>query len=112
MLKHSDSFIGTKPLPLVGDFLMPGASMAADLDKQTLHHQHTCDRCGARAYVHVVIETGKLTENGYMADGQLFFCAHHSRSALPVLKARGTILHLIDDTRFLTEHITDDKHVN
>lgn len=85
--------------------------MAADLDKQPLHHQHTCDRCGARAYVHVVIETGKLTDAGYMADGQLFFCAHHSRVALPVLKERGTILHLIDETRFLSEHVKDNHWV-
>lgn len=84
--------------------------MAADLDKPTLHHLHLCDRCGARAYVHVVIETGKLTDAGYMADGELFFCGHHSREALPILKARGTILHLIDETRFLTEHVRDDKH--
>lgn len=112
MLKHSDSFIGTKPLPLVGAFLMPGARMAADLDKPTLTHKSRCDRCGARAYVHVIVSTGKLTAAGYPEDGELYLCAHHGKKALPVLKARGTILHLIDETRFLVEHVTDDKHIN
>ena len=79
--------------------------MAADLDKPTLHHNHLCDRCSARAYVHVIIGTGRLNEQGYPEDGELFFCGHHSREALPVLKARGNILHLIDETRFLAEHI-------
>lgn len=86
--------------------------MAADLDKPALHHQHLCDSCGARAYVHVILHTGRLNDAGYPEDGQLFFCAHHSREALPIMKARDSIIHLIDETRFLTEHVKDDGHVN
>lgn len=86
--------------------------MAADMTAPVLHHQHLCDRCGARAYVHVVLETGRLNESGYPDDGQLFFCAHHGREAVPVMKARSNILHLLDETRFLREHVKDDKHAN
>jgi hypothetical protein len=28
------------------------------------------------------------------------------------MKARSNILHLLDETRFLHEHVKDDKHVN
>lgn len=79
--------------------------MAADLDKPTLHHGHRCDRCNSRAYVHVIIELSRLKDNGYHDDGELFFCAHHAKAHLPALKASGRIRHLLDETRFLTEHI-------
>lgn len=78
--------------------------MAADLDKPALHHGHRCDRCGSRAYVHVIIETG-VNPAGYQDDGELFFCAHHAREHLPIIKARCNVLHLLDETRFLAEHI-------
>jgi len=85
--------------------------MAADLDKPTLHHLHLCDRCHARAYVHVILETG-VNKDGYQDAGELFLCAHHAREHLPAMKARSNILHLLDETRFLHEHVKDDKHVN
>ncbi|MDR2379594.1 MAG: hypothetical protein LBE08_00195 [Bifidobacteriaceae bacterium] len=42
-----------------------------------------CDRCGARAYVRAVFERGEL-----------LFCAHHGREAMPRLRATA---HRIDD---------------
>lgn len=36
-----------------------------------------CDRCGAQAYVRVVLASG----------GELLFCAHHARRYEPQLKA-------------------------
>jgi hypothetical protein len=36
-----------------------------------------CDRCGARAYIRVVLPGG----------GELLFCAHHGRAHSPALKA-------------------------
>lgn len=85
--------------------------MAADMGKPTLHHGHRCDACGSRAYVHVVIEIGVLNDAGYVSDGELFFCAHHAREHVPLMKARCTILHLIDETRFLADHVKDEGHV-
>ena len=35
-----------------------------------------CDRCGAQAYVRVLLPNA----------GELLFCAHHSREHLPALK--------------------------
>lgn len=78
--------------------------MAADMHKPTLNALHRCDACGSRAYVHVIIETG-LNDAGYPDSGELFFCAHHSREHMPVIKARCNVLHLLDETRFLQQHI-------
>lgn len=37
---------------------------------------HRCDRCGAQAYLRVVLVSG----------GELLFCAHHGRKFQPELK--------------------------
>ena len=51
-----------------------------------------CDRCGAQAYVRVV-----------MPSGQLLFCAHHAREHAPKFTALAT--HVQDETdRLLAEH--------
>ena len=84
--------------------------MAADLDKPTLNSKHRCDSCGSRAYVHVIIETG-VNHAGYQDSGELLWCVHHAKEHLPVMKARTNILHLIDETRFITEHVKDDHWV-
>jgi hypothetical protein len=36
-----------------------------------------CDRCGARAYIRVLLPAG----------GELLFCAHHGRAHAPALQA-------------------------
>ena len=84
--------------------------MAADLNKPSLNASHRCDSCGSRAYVHVIIETG-INEAGYIDNGELLWCRHHANEHMPMIKARCTVLHLIDETRFLTEHIRDDHWV-
>ena len=84
--------------------------MAADLDKPSLNASHRCDSCGSRAYVRVNIETG-INEAGYVDNGELFWCRHHANEHMPVIKARCNVLHLLDETRFLTEHIKDDHWV-
>lgn len=43
--------------------------MTATLANDTLTAADRCDRCGARAYVRVVLNSG----------GELLFCAHHGR---------------------------------
>ena len=78
--------------------------MAAQMDCPSLNALHRCDACGSRAYVHVIIETG-LNEAGYPDSGELFWCAHHARETMPIIKARCTVLHLLDETRILQEHI-------
>ncbi len=51
-----------------------------------------CDRCGAQAYVRVV-----------MPSGQLLFCAHHAREHAPKFTALAT--HVQDETdRLLAEY--------
>lgn len=45
-----------------------------------------CDRCGAKAYIKVVLPSG----------GELFFCAHHGRQHED--KLRQVALHIQDDT--------------
>lgn len=48
-----------------------------------------CDRCGARAYVRVVLAGG----------GELLFCAHHGRAHEGALRAVEADIH--DDTHIL-----------
>ncbi|WP_432544921.1 DUF7455 domain-containing protein [Kineococcus sp. SYSU DK002] len=42
-----------------------------------------CDRCGAQAYVRVVLSAG----------GELLFCAHHGREHRQALRASGADIH-------------------
>lgn len=44
--------------------------MTTTLVKDSLTAMDRCDRCGAQAYVRVVLSTG----------GELLFCAHHGRA--------------------------------
>ena len=70
-----------------------------------LNASHRCDRCGSRAYVCTVLKWSPTLRQG----GELLFCAHHwarVRDAItPLLSV------LIDETRQLTRHIADDKHL-
>ncbi|MCL3862186.1 hypothetical protein [Actinotalea sp. K2] len=51
-----------------------------------------CDRCGAQAYVRVVL-----------ANGELLFCAHHARAHAPAFTDVATLVQ--DETdRLLEEH--------
>ncbi len=47
-----------------------------------------CDRCGARAYVRVVLPSGEL-----------LFCAHHGRAHAPALQA--VAVYIQDETHTL-----------
>jgi hypothetical protein len=42
-----------------------------------------CDRCGARAYVRVMLPGG----------GELLFCGHHGRAHAPALRAAEAEIH-------------------
>jgi hypothetical protein len=50
-----------------------------------------CDRCGAQAYVRVLLASG----------GELLFCAHHARRYEPKLKALAAEIH--DETDRLAD---------
>jgi hypothetical protein len=56
----------------------------------TLTVADRCDRCGARAYVRVRLNSG----------GELLFCAHHGREHLP--KLQGLASDIQDETDRLT----------
>lgn len=84
--------------------------MAADLDKPTLNALHRCDACGSRAYVHVIIDTD-INDAGYRNTGELFWCCHHAKEHMPIIRARCNIRHYLDETRFLAEHVKDDHWV-
>jgi len=47
----------------------PGSEMAGEALAGTLTAVDRCDRCGARAYVRVLLPSGR----------ELLFCAHHNR---------------------------------
>jgi hypothetical protein len=47
-----------------------------------------CDRCGARAYVRVILPSGEL-----------LFCGHHGRAHAPALMA--VAVHIQDETHTL-----------
>lgn len=50
-----------------------------------------CDRCGARAYVRVILQTG----------GELYFCVHHAREHEESL--RKVAAHFEDETERVEE---------
>lgn len=56
---------------------------------QTLTAADRCDRCGAQAYVRVVLVGG----------GELLFCAHHYSANAPALSTKA--VEVVDETRFI-----------
>jgi len=59
-----------------------------------LNTMDRCDRCGAQAYVRVVLES---------SGGALLFCGHHARSVEATLKPLSSQWH--DETSRLTEKV-------
>ncbi len=51
--------------------------MGAAIATETLTAADRCDRCGARAYIRVLLPRG----------GELLFCAHHGRTHASALEA-------------------------
>ncbi|GAB2751473.1 hypothetical protein [Sinomonas atrocyanea] len=66
--------------------------MTAALADPTLTAIDRCDRCGAQAYVRVVLET---------SGGELLFCAHHARAVEPTLRPLASVWH--DESNRLTD---------
>jgi hypothetical protein len=60
--------------------------MNLTLEAPRLTAHDRCDRCGAQAYVKVLLEAG----------GELMFCAHHARAHGDALK--GIAAEVIDET--------------
>jgi hypothetical protein len=58
---------------------------------ETLTAADRCDRCGARAYIRVLLPAG----------GELLFCAHHGRAHAPALQAAAADIQ--DQTKVLAE---------
>ena len=59
-----------------------------------------CDRCGAQAYVRVLLPNS----------GELLFCAHHSREHLPALKKVATEIQ--DETQRLSKSESKSESEN
>jgi hypothetical protein len=71
----------------------------------TLTHADRCDRCGARAYVLVLLKWSP----GLPSAGELYMCAHDYKINA---EAMAPYVSMTIDERFqLTEHIKDDKGV-
>jgi len=56
--------------------------VTATLATSPLTAADRCDRCGAQAYVRVVLASG----------GELLFCAHHGREHAPALSDRAATI--------------------
>jgi hypothetical protein len=78
------------------------AEAPADDAPQVLNHSTRCDRCGARAYVAVILRQSRKLPQG----GELLACAHHWREWAKHIKPAA----LIDETAQLYEHVKDDRH--
>ncbi len=65
--------------------------MNATLAPATMTAADRCDRCGARAYVRVLLPGG----------GELLFCAHHGRAHQDALRAKAAEIQ--DESHTLTE---------
>jgi hypothetical protein len=57
--------------------------VTATLATSPLTAADRCDRCGAQAYVRVVLASG----------GELMFCAHHGREHAPALSDAAAAIH-------------------
>jgi hypothetical protein len=57
--------------------------VTATLATSPLTAADRCDRCGAQAYVRVVLSSG----------GELLFCAHHGREHAPALSDAAAVIH-------------------
>jgi len=68
------------------------ADMTTAVADRTLTAADRCDRCGAQAYVRVVLES---------SGGELLFCAHHSRAVEATLRPLSSDWH--DETDRLQE---------
>ncbi|KRE78763.1 hypothetical protein [Arthrobacter sp. Soil763] len=66
--------------------------MTTAVADRTLTTVDRCDRCGAQAYVRVVLEA---------SGGELLFCAHHARAVEPNLRPLSSDWH--DETARLHE---------
>ncbi|WP_427017216.1 DUF7455 domain-containing protein [Pseudarthrobacter sp. P1] len=66
--------------------------MTTALASRELNTLDRCDRCGAQAYVRVVLEA---------SGGELIFCGHHARSVEATLRPLAAEWH--DETSRLTE---------
>ncbi|OFI38986.1 hypothetical protein BIU82_16150 [Arthrobacter sp. SW1] len=66
--------------------------MTTAVADRTLTAADRCDRCGAQAYVRVVLET---------SGGELLFCGHHARAVEATLRPQTSEWH--DETSRLHE---------
>ncbi len=66
--------------------------MTTAVADRTLNALDRCDRCGAQAYVRVVLES---------SGGELLFCGHHARAVEATLKPMSSDWH--DETGKLHE---------
>ena len=71
--------------------------MTAAMATQPLNATDLCDRCGAQAYVRVVLP----------GSGQLLFCAHHGRQHADALAKVAVEIH--DETERLTRSETEGR---
>jgi len=71
--------------------------MTAAMATQPLNATDLCDRCGAQAYVRVVLP----------GSGQLLFCAHHGRQHADALAKVAVEIH--DETERLTRSETENR---
>jgi hypothetical protein len=74
-----------------------GGDMTAAMATQPLNATDLCDRCGAQAYVRVVLP----------GSGQLLFCAHHGRQHADALAKIAVEIH--DETDRLTQSETENR---
>lgn len=56
--------------------------MTPTLAATPLRAADRCDRCGAQAYIRVLLPDG----------GELLFCAHHGRKHSEALKSKGAVI--------------------
>lgn len=87
--------MNTEPEPLLAYFRTIVTS--GDL---MLTHKDRCDRCGARAYVHAIIDSNQC---------DLYFCGHHWREASA--KITPYCMYINDERRALDEAVKDDHWV-
>ena len=72
----------------------------------TLTHADRCDRCGARAYVLVLLKWSP----GLPSSGELYLCAHDYHRNEEALAPYVSMV--VDERWQLTQGIADDHHVH
>jgi hypothetical protein len=77
----------------IGTLVQKESLTEAQRDRAVLDARYRCDKCGAQAYVRTILTNG----------GALYWCLHHSKVYIPVMKEQEILDSVYDEEIRLKE---------